>query len=470
MRSQSITLRLTIYFAIASTIVLLAIGYLVGLAVESHFVDLDRIELEGKMELITHVIGKMRMPEDATVLRERMDDALTGHPNLAVRIATADGQMLYVRGALDHAGDAAMSRGNDSGAEPELQSWTHEGHEYRGFTSVAKESGRPDIFVTVAVSTAEHHKFMTVLHRHLWLAIAVGILTTALLGWAAARRGLVPIRQMAEVAQRVTANRLDDRLSLDTLPIELHELAASFNEMLSRLGDAFRRLTDFSSDLAHELRTPIANLVTQTHVALSRARSADQYREVLYSNAEEFDRLSRMVTDMLFLAKADHGLIVPAQEQVNLAAEVRDLFEFYDALAEDQGVNLRLDGEGAVGGDRLMLRRALSNLLSNAINHTPREGTIQVSIDSTGDGATRVRFQNPGDVIPVEHLSRLFERFYRVDSSRKRSTEGAGLGLAITKSIIAAHGGTVRAESSASRTCFEILLPAAEAANVAPTR
>jgi two-component system heavy metal sensor histidine kinase CusS len=456
MRNRSITLRLTLYFASASTAVLLAIGYLVGLAVERHFVDLDRIELEGKMQLISHVIGKMRMPEEAAALRERMDDALTGHPNLAVRISTSDGRVLYTRGMANLASERVWTgRG-----EPQLESWMHDEHEYRGFTGVVNaESGQAGILVTVAVSTEEHHKFMIVLYRHLWLAIAAGILATALLGWVAANRGLAPIRQMAQVAQRVTASSLDDRLPVDRLPVELHELAQSFNEMLSRLGDAFRRLSEFSSDLAHELRTPIANLVTQTHVALSRARSADEYREVLYSNSEEFDRLSRMVTDMLFLAKADHGLIVPVHEQVHLATEVRDLFEFYDAFAEDQGVSLRLDGEGSVAGDRLMLRRALSNLISNAINHTRRGGTVDVRIDATREGRTRVRVDNPGDVIPAEHLPHIFERFYRVDSSRKRSTEGAGLGLAIAKSIVTAHGGTVRAESEEGRTRFEILFP-----------
>jgi two-component system heavy metal sensor histidine kinase CusS len=315
------------------------------------------------------------------------------------------------------------------------------------------------ILVTVAVLTDEHHKFMVVLYRHLWLAVTVGILATGLLGWLAARRGLAPIRQMARVAQQVTASSLDNRLAVEQLPVELHELADNFNQMLSRLGDAFRRLSEFSSDLAHELRTPIANLITHTHVALSRTRSADDYREVLYSNSEEFDRLARMITDMLFLAKADHGLIVPRNEAVNLETEVGDLFEFYDALAEDQGVSLQREGEGLVTGDRLMLRRALSNMLSNAINHTPRGGVVNVRIETTRTGETHLSVENPGEGIPSEHLPHIFERFYRVDSSRKRSTEGAGLGLAITKSIMAAHRGTVSAESQAGRTRFEITFP-----------
>jgi two-component system heavy metal sensor histidine kinase CusS len=246
--------------------------------------------------------------------------------------------------------------------------------------------------------------------------------------------------------------------------MELIDLAAAFNGMLARLEDSFRRLSEFSSDLAHELRTPIGSLMTQTHVALSRPRSADEYREVLYSNSDEYERLARMIADMLFLAKSDNGLIVPRSETVDLAIEVRELFEFYDALAEDHGVRLALTGNGAVVGERLMLRRAVSNLLSNAINHTPRGGCVNVRIEREGDGAVRLAVENPGGGIAAEHLPRVFDRFYRVDPSRQRSTDGAGLGLAITKSIVAAHRGTVHAFSADGLTRFEIVFPAAASA------
>ena len=201
----------------------------------------------------------------------------------------------------------------------------------------------PAVVVGVALDFAAHHAFMAVFYEILWLAIAAGILSTAMLGWFAARRGLAPIRDMTNVAQSITASRLHDRLPTAALPMELVDLAAAFNGMLSRLEDSFRRLSEFSSDLAHELRTPIGSLMTQTHVALSRTRSAEEYREVLYSNSEEYERLARMIADMLFLAKSDHGLIAPRSEPVDLAIEVRELFEFYDALAEDQGVGLEPD-------------------------------------------------------------------------------------------------------------------------------
>jgi len=236
------------------------------------------------------------------------------------------------------------------------------------------------------------------------------------------------------------------------------------DDMPARPEDSFRRLSDFSADLAHELRTPISNLMAETQVALSKARSADQYREVLYSNLEEYERLAHMIADMLFLVKADNRLIVPNSEMVDLAAEARKLFGYYETFAEEQGVSLALTGAGVVQGDRLMIRRALSNLLSNAIGHTPRNGAVKVGIEQRKSGETRLVVENPGEDIDPQHLPRLFDRFYRVDPSRqKASSDGAGLGLAITKSIVDAHEGTIEACSSNGSTCFTITFPAAGA-------
>ena len=302
--------------------------------------------------------------------------------------------------------------------------------------------------------------FMAVFRKILWLSIASGMLLTGVLAWIAARRGLEPVRHIMALARGISASRLGDRLSLETVPTELSDLASAFNAMLARLEDSFRRLSHFSSDLAHELRTPVGNLVTETEVALSRARSADEYREVLYSNLEEYNRLSRMIGDMLFLAKADNGLVVPRQERVNLEEETRELFAFYDALAEEIGVGLVLDGAGTILGDRLMIRRALSNLLSNALRYTLRGNSVTVTIDRLDSGETRLAIENPGEHIPPEHLPRLFDRFYRVDASRHKTGEGTGLGLPITKSIVEAHQGTIMASSANGAIRFEIRFPA----------
>lgn len=464
---KSITFRLALYFGSASTVVLLAIGVVVGMFVERHFLELDRAELHGKMQLVRHVLEKMHYSADIDALPERMGDAFTGHEGLSAGIIGSDGKSIFATAGATFPEQLinGASVGELTG-RPVLVSWQRDGRTYHGFaTKVPTEvAGLPHAVVAVALDFAAHHVFMTAFYEILWFAIAAGIVATGVFGWLAARRGLAPIRTMTHVAQSVTADRLHNRLPTTALPMELVDLGVAFNGMLSRLGESFRRLSEFSSDLAHELRTPVGSLMTQTQVALSRTRSADEYREVLYSNSEEYERLARMIADMLFLAKSDNGLIVPRSEPVNLAVEVRELFEFYDALADDQGVGLELAGAGAVKGERLMIRRAISNLLANAINHTSRGRYVNVLIEQRRDGSTVCAVENPGEGIAEEHLSRLFERFYRVDPSRQRSTDGAGLGLAIVKSIMGAHKGTVRATSAGGLTRFEMQFPARDTA------
>ena len=199
--------------------------------------------------------------------------------------------------------------------------------------------------------------------------------------------------------------------------------------------------------------------MTQTQVAVSKARNADEYREVLYSNLEEYDRLARMIADMLFIAKTDNHLMTMRREDTDIGAEIEQLVDFYQALADEQGVTIARHGAGHLIGDALMVRRALSNLLSNAIRHTPRGGSVSISVSAAAAAHTMVRVENTGDAIPAEHLPRLFDRFYRVDRARSRNSDGAGLGLAIVKSIVEAHGGAISVASAAGTTVFEIDFP-----------
>jgi two-component system heavy metal sensor histidine kinase CusS len=289
--------------------------------------------------------------------------------------------------------------------------------------------------------------------------MALAALAAAALGWAATRAGLRPLRQVTALAAGLEASGLGARLPQTRVPVEIETLVVAFNAMLARLEDSFRRLSEFSADIAHELRTPIGNLMIQTQVALAEARDAEQYREVLYSSLEEYERMGQMVGDMLFLAQADNGQLRPSTARVDLAAEIQTLFDYLDAWSEERGVTLVLEGNAApVPGDRLMLRRALSNLLSNAIRHTPAGQRVRVHLESD-TRTTRVAVENPGDPIPPEHLPRLFDRFYRLDPARRRQGEGAGLGLAIVKSIIDAHRGSIAVTSDGQGTRFSITLP-----------
>jgi len=463
-KRRSITFLLTLYFSIASTAVLLVGGYFVGRLVDAHLVEQDQAVLEGKLELVRSLLAKVRTEGELAAVHDTLAQALVGHHDLFITVVAPDGTRLYAsEGFGSTTGPAWSVPPATASRAAEATMREHGGRLFR-VISTAVDTGIPGaqpVAVVVALDIDFHRQFMTDFRNSLWLSIAVGIALSALLGWLAARRGLAPARKALELMHRISADRLGERLPRESMPQELAPLAAAFNDMLARLEDSFRRLSDFSSDLAHELRTPVSNLMTQTQVALARARTADEYREILYSNLEEYERLSQMTSNMLFLAKADNGLIATRTEIVDLASEVERLFAFYEALAEERGVRLVLAGEGRARADRDMLRRAISNLLSNAIRHTPRDGEIRVSIGADRPGQTRLSVENPGISIAPEHLPRLFDRFYRVDASRRKEGEGAGLGLAIAKSIVEAHGGAISASSAEGIVRFAFTIPAA---------
>lgn len=459
-RRISLTARLTLLFALASTVVLLVLGWIVAGSVEHHFEEQDMAELNGRRVQVGRLLEKLHSAAELEGVPRQLEDSLVGHHGITIAVLGPDG----VVHSAGHGAAFPLARLSGP-ADGQPQVWEDEGSAYRGLVAQVP-TGIPDapvLRVGVATDIAHHRSFMDSFMRTLWWVVLAASLATGLLGWFVARRGLAPLRAMGHRAAEVSAQRLDQRLPADTVPAELAELADSLNDMLARLEESFRRLSDFSSDLAHELRTPVSNLMTQTQVALTRARDADAYREVLESNAEEFERLSRMISDMLFLAKAENGLIVPGRERFPLADEVSALFEFYGAVAEDNGVTLRLSGRADVAGDRLMLRRAIGNLLSNALRHTPEGGTVTATVapavDESGRPGERLAIANTGEPIPAEHLPRLFDRFYQADAARRHGGEGAGLGLAITRSILRAHGGEVTARVEGGQNVFEMWLP-----------
>lgn len=459
---RSITIRLTLLFAAAATTVLLAVGILIGWVVESHFETQDLAELQGKLELTRHALAKVHSTNDLEVLPQQLADALIGHPGLAVVVTTSDQQILFSTSSDEFTTMLLEKRTHIQPphlARPAI--WEHEGHAYSVIVAAIPTGlGNSSPFiVAIAVDIQHRRQFMQVFQRTLWILFIFGIALSATLGWFAARQGLLPVRRIALVAKGISASQLNDRLPLDTVPMEVVDLAESFNGMLSRLEDSFSRLSNFSSDIAHELRAPISNLMTQTQVALTKTRSAEDYREILASNLEEYDRLARMISDMLFLAKADHGLVVLQQDTIDLAAEVRQLKEFYEPLSEESGVTVTVRGTGITIGDRLMIRRAISNLLSNALRHTERGGVILATVTKLNAGKVAIIIENPGTDIAPSHIPHLFDRFYRIDPARPHSGEGAGLGLALTKTIVEAHQGSISVTSAHGITRFEIMLP-----------
>ena len=448
----SITLRLTLLFVLASSAVLLALGFVIASSVDQHFVEQDMEVLTGKMALTRNTLAQLHTIDDLMHITHLMDNSLVGHHGLEVIVFAPNREVMFATANAGFPLDLVTASATKSPMQPAL--WTLGGQSYRGIAAQLPTG----VIVAVATDIAHHQAFMRSFLQTLWLFVAGAAALTGFLGWAVARRGLQPLRAMRDQTQGVTAQQLSHRLPVASFPVELAELAQSLNDMLARLEEAFLRLSDFSSDIAHELRTPVSNLMTQTQVALSRARSADEYRTILESNAEEYEHMARMISDMLLLAKADNGLVVPHRETLQLATEARALFDYYDAVAEDKGLHLVLEGDAPVAADRLMLRRALGNLLSNAVRHANAGSSVRVQISADADQVL-IAMENQGDTIAHEFLERVFDRFFRVDPSRQRASEGTGLGLAITRSIVLAHGGSIAVTSDAGLTRFTMTLP-----------
>jgi len=314
--------------------------------------------------------------------------------------------------------------------------------------------------IQLALEVTEQEEMLNRYRDWLLVVLVAGVVGSGLVGSGIARRGMRPLQAITEAAQRITAAQLNERISPRAWPKELTMLATEFDEMLGRLQDTFIRLSQFSADLAHELRTPINNLMGEVDVALSRGRTAEEYRLVLESSLEECGRLSRMIDSLLFLARAENTEVKAQTCWFDATKEIRAVLDFYDALAAEGGVELELQGASALHGDVILFRRALSNLLGNALRYTPSGGKILVAIRNESDQKVEVRISDSGSGIPAEHLPKIFDRFYRVDPSRSRHPEGTGLGLAIVKSIMDLHGGTVSAESEIGKgTTFTLTFP-----------
>ncbi|WP_339450944.1 heavy metal sensor histidine kinase [Pseudomonas sp. EA_5y_Pfl2_R50] len=446
MRRLSLSSRLALLFAACTAVVSLFAGVLFNRASEAHFIELDQQQMDGRL------IGLRRALQDVEPAQRetRLVDELSRQADLSLRITGSDGQREY---------DSSPRIPEDLPQQSGLSKISSSGTDYRVLNAPLYPD-RPDSpQLTLLLDITHHQHFLQRMQHLIWLTVGLSAVATALLGAWAARSGLRPLRRMSAVARGISAQSLNARLPEDQMPPELAEMAHSFNAMLARLDDSFQRLSGFSADIAHELRTPLSNLLTHTQVTLTRPRPIEDYREALHSNLEELQWMAQLVNDMLYLAKADHGLLMPSREPLALADEADVLLEFFAPLAEDAGVRLTREGNARIEGDRSMLRRALSNLLDNALRFTPNEGAVNVRITDLLS-VVRVTVENSGEEISAQWLPRLFDRFYRADPARQEgSSEHAGLGLAITQSIIRAHGGQIHCESQAGWTRFVIELP-----------
>jgi two-component system heavy metal sensor histidine kinase CusS len=443
---RSLSLRLALAFALVAVVLLGAIGLYLYRSLEREIVWRDDQALLGRLERMQALLDDSASI-DALRQRPQLYENMLGNRDSLLWLLDAQGRALIEINPARlpiptlPAGDAAALTDTD-GARLAWRRLPGEA----GLTLVA---GR---------LLAEREQMLAAYRVKLWWALSLGALLASVLGWLISRRALRPVRQLTRQALAIDVQHLHLRLDDSTVPNELEPLRVALNQMLDRLEQGFARLSRFSEDLAHEMRTPLGNLMGQTQQLLHRARAAEDYQALLASNQEEYERLARMIDNMLFLARAEQPAAAIERQRFALPALVEQLCDYFEGVAEDRGIQLLDETEGELCGDPELIRRALANLLANALRYGASDSPVRI-VSGSEDGWRSVSVINLGPAIPAEHLPRLFDRFYRCDPSRAEPGDSGGLGLAIVRSIMQLHGGEVEVSSDAQATVFTLRLP-----------
>ena len=462
----------------------LAVQTLVGLAVVSLFVyamiaqhlradqtsSMDRLEA-----FVEHLVEEAKESGDADALDHMLEDFMIGHEDLSLELSSREGSVIY--GVPE--------------AKPATEEWRT-----IAFTlpEPNKQRSSGGVSARLSINTADDDALLA---RLAWTLVATSLLGAVAGSLGAAwrvRRGLLPLANLDRQLRALDASNLEHRLSDAGQPSELQPLVARFNELLRRLDGAYRELEGYNANVAHELKTPLATLVSNCELGLRGSYDPPALRELLGSNLEELERLAGVVRSMLFLSTVERGSRAHTESIPSLAALAADVVEYHEAVLEEADLKLRIDGDAAANGNVMLLRQAVSNLLSNATRHATSGSDIRIVIDqinplarvspvrepsdtdptiATGHQQISFAVINTGETISVEHLGKLFDRFYRVESNQEMEAHDTtvdvmrtatprrhGLGLPIVSAIARMHGGKTFALSVDQLTTVGFLLPA----------
>ncbi|UUX96675.1 heavy metal sensor histidine kinase [Aquabacterium sp. J223] len=415
-------------------------------------------ELAGKQSLLQHVLSEIPSVEQIPANGHRFGDLLIGHKGL--HLAVVDPRTDHLLATFSATAAESLSRIKDAVSTATLR-W--QGPDKKRYVSVSGPAAVGDgqaVRVVLSLDLDEDQQLKSGIVGATLLTLPVLLALVVLGTWVVARTSLAPLNRLTSVASHVTTHNLRQRIEPRGLPAELRMLALGLNAMLDRIDAGVHRLSEFSADLAHEMRTPVATLLGRTQVALSQSRSIDDLREVLAGNVEELDRLTRLIADMLFLARAEEGDLASTRADVDLAGEAAKVAEFLSVVADERDVRVEVTGSATVRADQLLVERAITNLLTNAIRHADAHSTVTINTRMNGDSVV-VDVSNGGPGIPAHQLTCIFDRFVRLDTGRDRSGgAGTGLGLAIVKSIMRLHGGDVEVTSELNgTTTFSLVFP-----------
>lgn len=442
-RTGSIAARLTFWYALLS-IALIASAGSVLYWVLAHRLQQEDDELLSSKIAEVHAILQLHLNNYAALREEIQRESVT-FPGIYIRV-------LDSREDIIAESPSSHSFENFSTFFPAFQldergrDWVSpDGKRYRVLSSRYEAGSRFTVYAVMSLS--KEQQFLAVYRRTLLLAITVALTLAIAAGYLIARRGLQPAFRLAAIVDELGAGQLHRRVGDEAWPPELRPLATNFDRLLSRLEDSFTRISRFSADIAHELRTPLHILRGEAEITLARDRSNEDYRACIESAMDEYGRLSHMVDALLFLARTEQPDAQLDKRILDIEQESAAVCAFYQAMADEQSINLVTRGTGKVLADTGLLRRALGNLVANALRHTPPGGRVVIDASVGRDHEAEIIVNDTGCGIAPEDLPRVLERFYRADGARSRRGPGTGLGLAIVQSIMHLHGGTVSIQS-----------------------
>ena len=446
-----ITLRLALLFFGASALILLSVSGVLYTALE------DKLEIRDRAGLVDYALGVQQALLESSPgaagaepdWLHKAEERALGSLRFQMRVLTGAGQVVVETPDMDAAVADFPAAAEAPASDMTAVKWMSDAGETYLLTSAWVTQGNPQApryRLQIAFDLTESETILDSYKRELLLVLGLALLAAAGAAAAIVYVSLRPLRAFTRVAGAVRSDSLGVRLGAGRWPAELLGLARAFDEMLERLEEAFERLSRFSSDLAHEFRTPMQNLIASTTVVLSRDRSNAEYQALLDASLREYERLNRMVDQMLFIARSENAQLPLQREWLSSETEFAALLDFFGIAAEEAAVSLQVAGTVRIWADRGLLRQAVSNLLSNALHHTPAGGVIQLHAGNDPDGAAIVSVEDSGPGIAAQHLPRLFDRFYRADFGRSRQGSGAGLGLAIVHTIARLHGGEVHVD------------------------
>lgn len=463
-KAWSLTRRLIVLYSIATAVLLLSAAWLLDWGLRQSLEAQDRRLLASKVKvmrlLLAQHYNRPEMLENEVVHEASETEGLRYY----LRVIDRDGRVLIESPDMAKVLPASafpVPVSTRSSLEDQSIFRSVDGHPFLLLSADAVERGPVARMrqLQLGLDVAHNDNLIAAYREKLIVIFGFGLVVAALTGIAVARVGMRPLADITVTARRITASRLDERVAADRWPVELAGLADAFDAMLDRLQASFTQLSECTADMAHALRNPINNLRGETEVALARERSPKEYQQVLASGLEEAERLTRMIDSLLFIARADNPNTVIESQKVELAAEVEAVRDFYDALAAEKQITVFCQGQATVIGDAMLIRRAISNLLANAIKYTPAGGRVVLAIAGSESGV-EVTVEDNGAGIPTDRLDRIFDRFYQVDQSRGLTTKGAGLGLAIVRTIMRLHRGSVTVESTLGRgSVFRLCFP-----------